>query len=212
MKISLARTMALSLILSGLMVLVPPGVEAQDNPQTSLPAEMTLSQSSPEAVAVFADASEDSIAAGPIIAIDIGHTPRTGGARSASGELEYHFNHTIAHLLQRELHHLGFPRVFIMNATGAEISLTDRTATATRHQADLLLSIHHDSVQPQYLSTCVQDGTMYRYCDRFAGYSLFISPQNGDFPASQHCALLIGRQPRADRIPAGLAPRGAGQR
>lgn len=69
-------------------------------------------------------------------------------------------------------------------------SLTARSQAAKG--ADLFLSIHHDSVQPQYLPVA----------DRYAGYGVFASRKNPDPEGSLRCSraiadrmLAIGRTP-----------------
>ncbi len=68
--------------------------------------------------------------------------------------------------------------------------LYDRTAAAVG--ADFFVSIHHDSVKPEYMPVAAS----------FSGYSLFISRLNPQPQKSLACASAIGSQLRA----AGLAP------
>ncbi|MCY0852549.1 N-acetylmuramoyl-L-alanine amidase family protein [Cupriavidus sp. D39] len=89
-------------------------------------------------------------------------------------------------------------------------SLTARTTGAT--DAQLFLSIHHDSVQPRYLPVANQ----------FAGYSLFVSRKNVDPKGSLACAraiadhlLALGRRPtphHAEAIPGENRPVADAQR
>ena len=57
---------------------------------------------------------------------------------------------------------------------------------------DLFISIHHDSVQPRYLSSWESDGETFQYSDMFAGFSLFVSRLNSHTEASLKCASAIG--------------------
>lgn len=57
--------------------------------------------------------------------------------------------------------------------------------------ASLLVSIHHDSVQPRYLSPWETEGRKQFYSDSFSGYGLFVSAKNGGFAESQAVAADI---------------------
>jgi N-acetylmuramoyl-L-alanine amidase len=128
------------------------------------------------------------------IAIDIGHTLAHPGARSARGVDEYLFNRTLGARLRALLELRGFPQAFLINADGADVALADRTERARASGADVLVSIHHDSVQERYLSAWRYAGAEQRYCDRFAGYSLFVSYENPARDASVALAQAVGRE------------------
>lgn len=85
-------------------------------------------------------------------------------------------------------------KTFIINERGNDISLTERTAMADKLKADLLLSIHHDSVQPQYLLPWIYEGKEFFYCDKFNGYSLFYSERNHESESSLEFAHLLGSE------------------
>ncbi len=136
------------------------------------------------------------------IAIDIGHSPAHPGAISARGITEYNYNQTIAYLLQQRLLHLGFSNAFIISERNAEMPLHARASLANAKRAALLISIHHDSVQPHYLSTWEYEGQTYRFSDRYQGYSLFISEKNPEYNRSLEFAHLLGEELRSlDFIP-----------
>ena len=124
-----------------------------------------------------------------IIAIDIGHTKERPGAISARGIGEFYFNQNIAKLLYRELNQHGFMKAFIINEEGGNIILKERIQIAKEHNAHVLISIHHDSVQPQYLSSWNNEGTQLRYSDLFEGYSIFYSEKNAE--AKKVSLLLV---------------------
>ncbi|MBU0498706.1 MAG: N-acetylmuramoyl-L-alanine amidase [Gammaproteobacteria bacterium] len=131
-----------------------------------------------------------------VLAIDIGHTPRNPGARSARGEPEYQFNRAMALALRDAMRgHKGLT-AYIINEEGARISLAGRPSAALAAKADLLLSLHHDSVQPQYLKEWSPKGEKHRYCDRFSGHSLFVSKRNGNAGRSLQFARLLGERLR----------------
>ena len=57
---------------------------------------------------------------------------------------------------------------------------------------DLFISIHHDSVQPRFLSSWESGGEVFYYSDQFAGFSLFVSRLSSHTEASLRCASTIG--------------------
>lgn len=126
------------------------------------------------------------------VAIDAGHSLEDGGAVSARGRSEYEFNRRIADLLVARLSTMQGIIPFLVNPSGAALPLTSRTRMANERGAGLFLSIHHDSVQPSYLSHWEFEKRVLPYCDRFAGYSVFFSRKNGAPFASLSFANLLG--------------------
>ena len=112
------------------------------------------------------------------VAVDIGHSLQAPGARSASGLTEFSFNRRAGLLLAGMLRDQGLD-VRVIGAEGNITQLTERTRLAQGRQ--LLLSVHHDSVQPQYLPEA----------GRFQGYSLFVSRKNPFAETSLACARQI---------------------
>jgi N-acetylmuramoyl-L-alanine amidase len=130
-----------------------------------------------------------------IVAIDIGHTINTPGATSARGLPEYRFNQNIGALLHKQLlQDARFRRSFIINETGDDISLSARAAIANQQEANLLVSIHHDSVQPKDLSQWDCQGKVLPYCDKFTGYSIFYSEINTSPLNSLIFAVILGSE------------------
>jgi N-acetylmuramoyl-L-alanine amidase len=136
------------------------------------------------------------------LAIDIGHTPQRPGAISARGQPEYGFNKALAETLLARIQQQGPFSAFLINPQGQEIALRNRPLVASQRQAQLLLSIHHDSVQPQYLDQWEHGGRPHRYSDRFQGHSLFVSSRNPRYEDSRRFADLLGEQ----LLAAGLTP------
>ena len=84
----------------------------------------------------------------------------------------------------------------------ANKSLQQRTSPASLGDATLLISIHHDSVQPKYLSKWTYGGVEHSYSDRFHGYSLFVSTANPHPDESSDLAHDIG----SSLLKAGFTP------
>ncbi|HLC15118.1 MAG TPA: N-acetylmuramoyl-L-alanine amidase [Thermodesulfovibrionia bacterium] len=132
------------------------------------------------------------------IAIDIGHTKDQPGATSYRGISEFYFNQNIGQRLFEELVLHGFKQTFIINKNGNSISLTDRTDISNKRKTDLFLSIHHDSVQPLYLSSWIHKGKQFLYSDEFSGYSIFYSQKNYKPKSSLEFARLLGSELRSN--------------
>ena len=58
----------------------------------------------------------------------------------------------------------------------------------------MLISLHHDSVQPRYLEEWRFAGRELSYSDRFSGFSIFVSRANPHFAESLAFASGLGRQ------------------
>ena len=81
------------------------------------------------------------------IVLDVGHTAESEGAISARNVAEYVFNLRLAQRIEEKLKAEGFAATRLLLTGGrARPSLFKRVAAANNLQADLLLSIHHDSV------------------------------------------------------------------
>jgi N-acetylmuramoyl-L-alanine amidase len=135
----------------------------------------------------------------PVVALDVGHFLAEPGALSARGRSEFEFNRDLAALLRAALaaRRLG---VMVIGGDGDMSVLSRRTGAA--RSADLLVSVHHDSVQPHYLEEWNHEGETRRFSDRFAGFSLFVSRRNPRLAESLACASAIGARLRAG----GFAP------
>ena len=67
-----------------------------------------------------------------------------------------------------------------------------RVKDANALEADLFLSIHHDSVPARFKEKWEFEGEQRSFSDRFSGYSVFVSRSNPDFRTSFAFAELIG--------------------
>jgi N-acetylmuramoyl-L-alanine amidase len=123
------------------------------------------------------------------IAIDVGHFLEKPGVISARGVSEFEYNRTlaleIAQALERDRH-----RVILIGADGLASDLGRRAPLA--NGMDLLISVHHDSVQPRFISLWEFDGMERKYSDRFSGFSLFVSRLNPEVERSLRCASAAG--------------------
>jgi len=141
-------------------------------------------------------------ASGPMVAIDVGHSLQQPGATSARGKDEFQFNRDLAQIILHNIVAMG-GHGFEIGADGNSVDPETRPVEASMHNAKFFLSIHHDSVQPQYLEDWNWEGGVQRYAgDRFTGFSLFVSHKNKQLPASLQCASAIGRK----LIEAGFKP------
>lgn len=125
------------------------------------------------------------------VALDIGHTLSQPGAVSARGVTEFEYNRRLAQAVSTALGRLGIP-VILIGLSGAPLRLHERTRLAQAAGAEVFLSLHHDSVQPRYLSTWIVDGQQRSYSDAFHGYSVFVSGQNARARESVVFATFLG--------------------
>lgn len=138
---------------------------------------------------LLALAGASSAAGALTVAVDVGHFPGQPGAASARGRAEYDFNRELALEIERSLERRGLG-VVLIGADGSMKRLADRVRAA--RGADLLLSVHHDSVQPRYLESWIHEGAERVFSDRFSGFSLFVSRRNPRLAASLACASSVG--------------------
>ena len=122
------------------------------------------------------------------IIIDIGHTVEKPGVISARGNPEIIFNYLTGIIISKKLANKGF-EVYL----SANMELSDRVKKIKKYNPDMVISIHHDSVQPHHLSTWKFEGKEYYYSDKFSGFSIFVSKKNDQFKNSLRFANLLGR-------------------
>jgi N-acetylmuramoyl-L-alanine amidase len=81
------------------------------------------------------------------VVIDVGHTATSSGADRSRGVPEYEFNLKLADVIVQSLHEAGFDKTVRLVTSGTRMaSLFERAASANQLNADLFISIHHDSV------------------------------------------------------------------
>ena len=135
------------------------------------------------------------------IVLDVGHTAESEGAISARNVSEFVFNLRLAKRIEQKLKAEGFAETRLLLTEGkARRSLVKRVDAANNLPADLLLSIHHDSVPNKFLENWEFEGKKSRYSDRFSGYSVFVSRSNPDYKTSLSFAELIGKEMKAQGL------------
>ena len=133
------------------------------------------------------------------IAVDVGHYLAEPGVISARGIPEFDYNLRLAREISDTLRRAGH-RTLLIGDDGLAENLGSRAPRAAG--MDLFVSIHHDSVQPRFLSSWESGGETFLYSDRFSGFSLFVSRLNSHTEASLKCASAIGAALRS----AGFVP------
>ena len=123
------------------------------------------------------------------VAIDVGHFIEEPGATSARGRPELDFNRDLAAEIESAARRDGL-RTMLIGYDGFMSQLARRAAAAA--DADFFLSVHHDSVQPQFLETWEFDRVERPFSDRYSGFSLFVSRKNAALKRSLTCASAIG--------------------
>jgi N-acetylmuramoyl-L-alanine amidase len=118
------------------------------------------------------------------VVLDVGHSEKASGAMSARGKTEYEFNKLLVDTIRIELEKRGYSKINVIVSGGGPGSLGRRAEQANKLAANLFLSIHHDSVQPQYMEWWIFEGKKRQYSDRFAGFSIFVSKLNKGWESS----------------------------
>ena len=135
------------------------------------------------------------------IVLDVGHTPESEGAISARNVAEFVFNLRLGQRIAERLKAEGFAETRLLLTEGrAKPSLFRRVAAANNLQANLLLSIHHDSVPNSLLEDWEFEGKKSHFSDRFSGYSVFVSHDNPEFKTSLAFAELLAKEMKAEGL------------
>ena len=132
------------------------------------------------------------------VVLDVGHTARSPGAKSARGVDEFDFNLRLARQIDQALREAGFARTILMLTEGRAIaSLYARVARANDLSPNLFLSIHHDAVPDRFLEKWEYNGKREGFSDRFKGHSIFVSEDNPDLKDSLLFGSMLGQQLKA---------------
>ncbi|MEM8974832.1 MAG: N-acetylmuramoyl-L-alanine amidase [Pseudomonadota bacterium] len=130
---------------------------------------------------------------GPLrVAIDVGHSRRDPGAISASGRTEFSFNQRFVNeLIERAKDDKRIAWIRI-NPSGGPIKLRERVRQAAEQNADLFVSIHHDSVNGRYVTWPKKGGPFKGPVSyAFRGFSMFVSRENPEFEQSVRFAEAV---------------------
>jgi N-acetylmuramoyl-L-alanine amidase len=128
------------------------------------------------------------------VVVDVGHTVDVPGALSARGVAEYAFNLQLAQETRQALLDAGFDSAVLMIVDKPPPQgVIERALKANKIPADLLISIHHDSVPDNLLQTWDYEGQQNHYNDDYPGYAIFISNDNGDRTGSLVFGSLLGK-------------------
>ena len=125
--------------------------------------------------------------------LDVGHTAEAPGAISARGVGEFDFNLWLARRIESALIKKGFAKTTLLVHTGPNrAGLLQRVAAANATNADLFISIHHDSVPELFIEKWEYEGAEGRFSDRFKGHSIFISGEHLQYQRSLAFARALG--------------------
>jgi N-acetylmuramoyl-L-alanine amidase len=125
------------------------------------------------------------------IVLDVGHSAANYGALSAHGIPEFKFNEHLGEVVLRHLRDAGFTQTRLKVQDG-RVNLKSRARDLDSSHPDLILSLHHDSVQDKFLTHGLIDGVVREYSNKFAGYSLFVSYLSPRHESSVRFARLLG--------------------
>lgn len=154
-------------------------------------------------VLLFVMPSADSLAIGPgspRIIVFSGHTasldcpPDTRGAKSASGIYEFHFNDEMTRLLRATA-----PQDVECIAIPAELNipLYSRAGLAAELNGELLIEVHHDSVQPAIQQQLTDAAPGDSILSKYSGFSIHVYPNEE--------SVKLAKSIEASCISAGLA-------
>lgn len=131
------------------------------------------------------------------LAIDVGHSSIQSGALSASCKKEYDYNKELTSFIAKKMVVLDPKNKIESNVGSTKVTFEDRYNISK--SKNLFISIHHDSVMPQFITynqhKCPQS-------NHAKGYSIFISRKNIDFQKSLYYAKKFSNSLKS----AGLKP------
>lgn len=124
----------------------------------------------------------------PLIVIDPGHSNSRQGATSCSGIGESTYNQILSKRISDTLKTSGI--TVLTTTSGQDMTLAQRAEIS--QGSGLLLSVHHDSVQQQFMPMR-NSGKGEQFCSQRAqGFSLFVSRQNSQYLESLRLAKALG--------------------
>ena len=103
------------------------------------------------------------------------------------------FNLKFADAIRHALLDAGFDKTVRLITTTAHVrGLLERATRANEMHADLFIAVHHNSVPENLIEKWEYQGEERKFSDRFTGYSIFISQDNGDRDGSLEFGQLLG--------------------
>lgn len=120
------------------------------------------------------------------IIIDPGHSPNKPGAISCIGEKEYLYNDTLVDYI---FNNLNKNKINVQKTRQPNENLSLKGRVKNTKDKNLFISIHHDSVQPQFINYVNNNPIS----TKGKGYSIFISRKNKYFDKSLQHAKNIAR-------------------
>lgn len=123
------------------------------------------------------------------LVLDIGHTPSKTGAKSFTCEQEYSYNRNLSLYLLSSLKNINNINTSLSSEYDRQ-NITFEERYQSSIGKNLFLSIHHDSVQEQYLHF---NANGCPSSDHASGFSMFISRKNPDFLQSLSYAKKLGQ-------------------
>lgn len=132
------------------------------------------------------------------LVIDIGHTPKKNGATSSTCIKEYEYNKNLTYSILDSLKDEKDLNITLSSESeNQEISFEDRYNSSKNR--DLFFSIHHDSVQEQFIKYSEKSCPQTDYAK---GFSIFVSRENVSFEKSLNYAKTFAQA----LVDAGLTP------
>jgi N-acetylmuramoyl-L-alanine amidase len=120
---------------------------------------------------------------------------------------EYRFNLAMAEQLKKTLATPSGWNSLILRRPLTCLTLKQRPALAKEERADIFLSVHHNSIEPVFLTGWSFNGRKLRYCDDYPGFSVYFSDRNGRSAESRRLAECIGAALRRAGFPPHIHPR-----
>ena len=131
------------------------------------------------------------------VVLDIGHTPKQSGATSSNCQQEYTYNkELVLYILEKLKDKHNIEISLSSKKDDEELTFKDRYNSSV--DKDLFISIHHDSVQKQFIKY-INGCPTTNYAE---GFSIFVSKKNIEYEKSLEYAKIFAEE----LISRGLVP------
>ena len=131
------------------------------------------------------------------LVLDIGHTPKQSGATSSNCQKEYTYNkELVLYILEKLKDKHNIEISLSSKKDDEELTFKDRYNSSI--DKDLFISIHHDSVQKQFIKY-INGCPTTNYAE---GFSIFVSKKNIEYEKSLEYAKIFAEE----LISRGLVP------